>query len=79
VNEPKVPVFLAVGLWVGSALAVLTYTYIAFKETAGGAESGAAAIITQGNPIVASQKILAAEAAGAVTKPLNRNKFKPSR
>lgn len=70
---PKIPVFLAVGLWSASALAVLTYTAIAFKETATGLDE---AVLVAGSPLVAGAGLLGAEAAG---KQLNRNKFTPSR
>lgn len=73
--EPKIPTALAVTLWVGSGLAVLTYTYIAFKETANGLESGAMDIVGSSvNPLVASAAILAAEE----IKPLERGHFKQS-
>lgn len=78
-NEPKIPVFLAVGLWTASALAVLTYTAIAFKKTATGLDES---IIVAGDPLVATPGLLAAEAAGKAILPqkkLNRNKFTPSR
>lgn len=32
----RIPPLIAVPMWIGSALAVLGYTYIAFKETADG-------------------------------------------
>jgi hypothetical protein len=77
VGEPKIPVFLAVGLWSASALAVITYTAIAFKKTATGLDE---AVLIAGSPLVASPALLAAEGAGnaVVPKPLNRNKFTPS-
>lgn len=78
-NEPKIPVFLAVGFWAASALAVLTYTAIAFKKTATGVDE---MVIIAGNPLVASAGLIGAEAAGNAIVPekqLNRNKFKPSR
>jgi hypothetical protein len=59
-KEPKVPVFVAVGFWFASALAVATYTYTAYKETAGGQESGAWNG-GQGNPLVASKGVLQSE------------------
>jgi hypothetical protein len=37
VSEPRIPVFLAVGFWVASGLAVAGFTYVAFRETASGA------------------------------------------
>ena len=72
--EAKVPVVLAVGLWVASGLAVLTYTYIAFKETANGLESGAMEVTELANPLVATAGVLASEE----VKPLERGKFKKS-
>lgn len=36
-KEPKIPVFLAVGFWLASGLAVTGFTYVAFRETAQGA------------------------------------------
>lgn len=59
-GEPKIPVFLAVGFWAASALAVLGYTYIAFKETAKGAESGAWGAASVTNPLVAGADVLTA-------------------
>lgn len=74
-NEPKFPVVLAVGLWGASALAVLTYTLIAYKETATKVE-GIAALAA--DPLVASAAVLAAETAGP-QKPLERGRFKKSK
>lgn len=80
-GEPRIPVVVAVGFWAASALAVFTYTYIAFKETANGLESGAMKAVeigeTAANPLVATGAILAAEAV-APEKPIDREKFTPS-
>jgi hypothetical protein len=88
VEEPKIPVFLAVGLWTASALAVLGYTYIAFRETAKGGLEG---FVVKGGLVptdVAIGQVLSAELtpnAGMPAgprgplKPLNRGKFNPSR
>jgi hypothetical protein len=75
--EPRIPVFLAVGFWVASGLAVASYTYIAFRETAHGPiESSLAA---GGNPaLVASGNVLSA-ALTPSQKPLERGKFRPSK
>lgn len=75
----KVPTALAVGVWAASGLAVLTYTYIAFKETANGLESGAMAIGQAANPLIAAPAILAAETVKPPEKKLERNIFKKSR
>lgn len=73
--EPRIPTALAVGLWVASGLAVMTYTFIAFKETATGAEAAGLTIAevagSATNPLVASAAVLAAEE----VKPLDRGKF----
>jgi hypothetical protein len=72
-------VFLAVGLWAASALAVLTYTAIAYKKTATSTDE---MVLDASSPLVANTGLLAAEAAAnAITsqKQLNRNKFQPSR
>jgi hypothetical protein len=78
VNEPKIPVFLAVGFWSASALAVLSYTYIALRETANG---GLENFAVQGGIVpteVAVGGVLSAELTPQPAKPLNRNKFTPS-
>ncbi len=67
---------LAVTVWAGSALAVLTYTYLAYKETANGFESGAMNAVGAANPLVATAAIIAANEIGN-PKP-TRNKFQPS-
>lgn len=72
--EFKIPKVLAVTLWAASGLAVLSYTYIAFKETANGLESGAMNAVGAANPLVASAAVLAAEE----IKPLERGHFKKS-
>jgi len=73
----KIPMPLAVTLWAGSALAVLTYTVLAYKETANGLESGAMAIGAATNPLVAGAAYLAATEVGAPKKQ-HRNKFQHS-
>lgn len=91
-NEPKIPVFLAVGLWSASALVVLGFTYVAFRETASGAIENFAVAGGVIPAEVAAGRILSAELtpkgnpnAGAPVgvqgpiKPLTRNKFTPSR
>lgn len=78
-DGPKIPVFLAVGLWAASALAVLSYTLIAYKETSTGESQLAAAIVAPGSDLVAQGAMLAAEDAIGTPKPLNRGKFRPSR
>lgn len=60
-GEPKIPVFVAVGFWFASALAVASYTYVAFKETANGAESGAMLVAAGADPLVATAGILSSE------------------
>lgn len=93
-GEPKIPVFVAVGFWVASGLAVMGFTYVAFKETATGVENFA----IQGglNPdLVAASGVLSAElkpekslismlpnVGGKATpafKPLERGRFKGSK
>lgn len=37
-GDLRIPVPIAVALWAASGLAVLSYTYLAFKETAKGAK-----------------------------------------
>lgn len=71
----RIPTVVAVTLWAGCALSVLTYTVIAFKETATDLES---ALVVGANPLVATGAVLAAETIGQPDKPLNRNKFDPS-
>jgi hypothetical protein len=82
-NEPKIPTVLAVGFWVASGLAVFTYTFIAFKETATGAEALGLTIAehsaTTINPLVAGAAILGAEEVQEAKKPLNRRKFRKSK
>lgn len=73
----KLPMPLAVTLWAGSALAVLTYTALAYKETANGLESGALAAASVANPLVASAAILAANEIGTPKK-THREKFNHS-
>lgn len=73
----KIPMPLAVTLWAGSALAVLTYTTLAYKETAKGLESGAIALATVTDPLVAGAAIIAATEVGAPKKQ-HREKFKHS-
>lgn len=73
----KIPMPLAVTLWAGSALAVLTYTALAYKETANGLETGAIAAATAVNPLVAGASILAATELGAPKKQ-HRAKFQHS-
>lgn len=78
-NEPKIPVFLAVGFWSASALAVLGFTYVALRESASG---GLENFAVQGGIVpteVAVGGILSAELTPQPVKPLNRGKFKPSR
>lgn len=58
---PKVPVFVAVGFWFASALAVASYTWIAVKETANGLEAGALDVVGAENPLIASADVIAAE------------------
>lgn len=72
--EAKVPMVVAVGLWVASALAVTAYTYIAFKETANGLESGAMELASGSNPLVASAAVLTAEE----VSPLEHGHFRRS-
>jgi hypothetical protein len=79
----KIPTVFAVGVWAASGLAVLTYTYIAFKETATGLESGALAVAEHAavaaNPLVAGSEVLLAEQVAAPPeKKLDRNRFTPS-
>jgi hypothetical protein len=75
----KVPTALAVGVWAASGLAVLTYTYIAFKETANGLESGAMVLGGNAiNPLVSAGAILASEEIAPPEKNLERNLFRKS-
>lgn len=73
----KLPMPLAVTLWAASGLAVLTYTVLAYKETANGLESGAMGAAAVANPLVASATILAATEVGSPKK-THRNKFQHS-
>lgn len=78
--EPRIPTALGVGLWLASGLAVLTYTFVAFKETATGVEAAGLVIGEAASPLVAIPGVLAAEVTPSQpTKQLNRNRFKPSR
>lgn len=77
-GEPKFPVVFAVGLWAASGLAVLTYTVIAYRETANGLESGAMTVLGQTNGLVASANVLDASLGIAPDKPLERGKFRKS-
>jgi hypothetical protein len=75
----KIPTVLAVGVWAASGLAVLTYTYIAFKETANGLESGAMVLGGNAiNPLISSAAILASEEVAPPEKQLERNRFTKS-
>jgi hypothetical protein len=73
----KLPMPLAVTLWAASSLAVLTYTALAFKETANGLESGAIALETVADPLVEGAAFIAATEMGAPKKQ-HRGKFKHS-
>lgn len=78
VGSLKIPTALAVTLWAASGLAVLSYTILAYKETANGLETGALALAgAQANPLVATASILAATEAGAAKK-THRGKFQHS-
>lgn len=70
----KIPMPLAVTLWASSALAVITYTALAYKETANGLETGAIAAATVADPLVAGAAVLAATELGAPKKQ-HRGKF----
>jgi hypothetical protein len=76
--EVRVPTVFAVGLWVASGLAVMTYTLVAFKETATGVEAAglsiAEAVGSASSPLVASAAVLAAEEVEKQIKP-ERNRF----
>lgn len=61
----RVPTVVAVTLWAASALAVVTYTVIAFKETATDLEK---AVVGTTNPLVASAATFAAEGVGGRDK-----------
>lgn len=76
--EPRIPTVFAVGLWVASGLAVLTYTFIAFKETATGVEAAGMIVgeAANPNPLIAAASVLAAEMPGKEVKPMDRGKFK---
>lgn len=65
-SEIRVPAALAVVLWAASGLAVLSYTYLAYKETSG----GKSAVNTGG--LSANQAVLDAELLGQVA-PLKRH------
>jgi len=74
VGDFRIPTFIAVGFWVASALAVTTYTVIAFKETATDLEG---AVAFGASPLVASAAVLAADT--VTEKPLERGKFQSSK
>jgi len=74
-GEIRIPTVLAVGLWAASALAVLTYTTIAFKETSTDLEG---VLAFGGNPLVAGATAMAAEEIAPPQKQLDRGHFKPS-
>lgn len=73
----RIPTVIAVTAWAASALAVLSYTYIAFKETATDLEGLVLDANAVQNPLIAAGDILDAELHPS-NKPLNRNKFKKS-
>lgn len=79
--ELRIPTVVAVGLWAASGLAVLTYTYIAFKETATDAER---ILQIAASPLIANEALLAAEGVTSElekpkpAKPLDRKRFKKS-
>lgn len=77
VGRFKLPMPLAVTLWAASGLAVLTYTTLAYKETANGLESGAIAAVAVADPLVAGAAYLAATEIGAPKK-IHREKFNHS-
>lgn len=78
-TELRIPTIVAVTAWVASAMAVASYTWIAFKETATDLEGAGMAVGAATNPLVASTDVLSAEVAGKPQKPLDRERFKPSR
>lgn len=69
----------AVTAWTASALAVIGYTYIAFKETATDLEGMALSVEGGINPLVASANLLDAELNPQPEKKLDRERFKKSR
>lgn len=75
----KIPTVIAVTAWLASGLAVLGYTYIAFKETASDLEAVGVSVAGVTSPLVASANVLAADVEPGNTKPLNRGKFNPSK
>ena len=79
-SEIRIPTVVAVTAWIASALAVASYTYIAFKETASDLEAMGMTVTTGGGLLAASAEVIAADSVTSKPqKPLNREKFKPSR
>jgi hypothetical protein len=85
VGNFRIPVPIAVAAWAASGLAVLSYTYLAFKETASGAEptkSGtrlsAAAGKKELQELVSDLPELKPLKNPTPITPLNRNKFQKS-
>ena len=84
----RIPVPIAVAAWAASGLAVLSYTYLAFKETANGSGS-----VPGENAIPPAPKLTKKQQENLVsqlpqlppiknptpTKPLVRNRFKKSK
>lgn len=70
-NEPRIPVSLAVGFWIASGLAVLGYTYIAFRETASGAIENFAVQGGVEPSLVAAGNLLSSELSPDKKTPLN--------
>lgn len=66
----KIPVPLAVAAWAASGLCVLTYTYLAYKETSGGEH------VANSEGLAAKSSVLVAEV--GELKPLERGNFHPS-
>lgn len=75
--ELRVPMVLAVTAWAASALAVLGYTYIAFKETATDLEGMILDVNAVQNPLIAAGDVLDAEL--KPEKQLDRERFKKSK
>lgn len=71
----RIPSLIAVPLWVGSALAVLGYTYIAFKETADGSDQPVNSKLSAKQSEQELQGLLAKL---PELKPLDRERFKKS-
>ncbi len=71
----RIPSLIAVPLWIGSAMAVLGYTYIAFKETANGSNEPVNSKLSANQSAKELEGLLAQL---PELKPLERERFKKS-